>query len=238
MSSFRPSPDFRSCEFVPARLPGNVPDFLDLPCATSGEHPTEAHPDSEVVGNLEDPPGSGPTEWTAERIEELEQAAFERGVESARKEAEELARVCGVLESAAGQLEIAAVTSVVRNRELILELAAEIAEKWVGAELRIDPGRFHDVLDRAVSTVGGAEAGRLLLNPHDLEVLTSQAEERVSGWSREHALVAEADADLAPGAFRIEVGDRLVDGRPEVIRSRLVEALAEALETDLPEVGE
>ena len=237
MSSFRPSPDLRSREFVPMRIRGNAPDFLDL----AGEGPLSADPEpgpGGVASIRRDAPGEETpiaSEWPPERIEELERAAFERGVESARDEARDLERVCGVLEEAASRLERAALATVRENREGLVDLASRIAAKWVGAELRIDPDRFHRVLERAIEASGDAGNGFLFLNPSDLEALRARAADRVTAWTIEHALVVESDGALEPGAFRIELGDRLVDGRLETIRSRLVQALDEALEADLPE---
>ncbi len=240
MSSFRPSPDLRPRGFVPMRIPGNAADFVDLACPDSFDEESGSGEGNETSVNRDASNGESDaaSQWSPERIEELERAAFERGVESARGDAEDLVRVCGVLEEAAARLEIAALTTIRENRERLVELASRIAEKWVGAELRIDPDRFHGLLDRAIEASSAGENGRLYLNPADLETLRSNAEDRVAAWATDHALVVEPDAELDPGAFRIELGDRLVDGRPDTIRSRLCQALDEALEADLPEGGE
>lgn len=236
MSSFRPDRPYHSCEFRPSLLIGDggsefvhgpEDSALVLAVDADGQHETTLVQDGSGQNAL--------TEWTPERLEAFEQAAFDRGVASAREASDALARSCAVLEASAAQLKIVVSTSVVTNRELILSLAMEISEKWVAAELTLDPSLFGRALDRAIESCERIDGACLVLHPMDRETLISTQAERVALWSRDHALTIEEDASLESGMFRIEAGCQSVDGRFEAIRARLRDALSEAFEADLPE---
>lgn len=173
--------------------------------------------------------------YSAEELALREQAAFERGAESAAAEAAQVDAAFRALEQAGHALRVAAATEPAINREQILELAALIASRWVAAELRDDAGRLAQGIDRAFESAGSAASARLLLHAEDRERLVATESGRLADWTTTHNVELATDPALDPGEFRIEMPRSIVDGRFSSIRQRLEEALAEALAAPRPE---
>ena len=180
--------------------------------------------------------------WTVEKVEALEQAAFQRGEESgtaqAQKSTVDLVRTCEMMEAAATELAHVASTSIAANRELLIDLAIEIAEKWVGGELRLEPTRFAGALDRAIESCDARSGATLLLNPADYELLLDAEPSRVAAWEEERSIKLVVDPSTELGMFRVEAPGQVIDGSTEAIRDRLKEALSLALDADVGESDE
>jgi len=232
MSSFRADVDFAEHVFVPAPLIGLHSAKGDVG-GNSSDFAAEA---SFGVSRATDGDGAM-SPATPEQIELLEEAAFQRGVESARESADALARVCGTLEDAARELERVASTSIMTNRDLLLNLAMEIAKRWVAEELKLDPALFAAGLERALAEFESNQGATLVLNPNDRATLLETESERVTGWQGQFQVDIAEDAELELGAFRIEGAGQTLDATAEAIGERLSDALAEALAADLPEVA-
>jgi flagellar biosynthesis/type III secretory pathway protein FliH len=175
--------------------------------------------------------------WTDDRIEALEREAFERGVASSRKESEALERACAALEAGAAGLRRTSHARLLAHRELMLDLAAEIATAWTGRQLALDRELLARVLDRALESVRSQGPDRLLLSVEDAASLLEAAEERVEHWRTDHRLELVEEPSLQPGEFRIEAHQGSVDGRRETVRTHLREVLAEALGEQTAGVG-
>jgi flagellar biosynthesis/type III secretory pathway protein FliH len=178
-----------------------------------------------------------PTEelWPPERIEALEQAAFARGAESARERNENEARVCELLERAARELAHISSTTIATNRGLLLGLAMEIAQKWVGEELKLDPSLFAQALNRVIADCETDDGARLRLHPSDHAVLLEMEAERVSIWLEVFHLEIVEDDAVSPGMFLLEGPKQSIDGTAGAICDRLRDALSLAFEAALPE---
>lgn len=235
MSSFRPDPTTARRGFVPDRFEAGAPGGADFVGAMA-----EAGASSSIAASV-DPSRVEPTRpeptvvWTDDRVEALEREAFERGVASSRKQSEALERACAALEAGAAGLRRTSHARLLAHRELMLDLASEIATAWVGRELALDRELLGRALDQALEGVRSLEPDRLLLSVEDAASLLEAAEERVEHWRTEHRLELVEEPSLQPGEFRIEARQGSIDGRLESVRTRLREGLAEALSETLAE---
>jgi flagellar biosynthesis/type III secretory pathway protein FliH len=165
----------------------------------------------------------------------LEEAAFEKGRQAAQLEFARCERACTVFEQAAAALERVSVRQLHENRETMIELAAEIARHWLGEELRLDPTRYSGPLERALALCSGASAARVHLHPDVLSALETTLPDWLTRWSESLPVELAADAELAPGAFRIETATQSVDAGFASLGGRLREALAAAFAAPAPE---
>ncbi len=224
MSSFRPDFEPQAYDFAPLRFRSIESEAF---AATELPRPSESaseSPEPEPVAEL----------FSAEELAAREQAAFERGAESAAVDAARVEAAYRVLEEAGTALRVAAATEPSINREKILELAALIATRWVGAELRDDADRLAQVLDRAFEAAGPAVAARLWLHAEDRDRLLAREDGHLAEWAASRNVELVTEEALARGEFRIEMPRSIVDGRFETIRQRLEEALGQALAAPRP----
>lgn len=229
MSSFRPDPAIVRRGFVADRFAAGAsggPGFVGAAAEVGASASVATAIDSSRADSTEDEP---PVVWTEERIEALEREAFERGVASSRKQSEALDRACAALEAGAAGLRRASHARLLAHRELMLDLAAEIATAWTGRQLALDRGLLARVLDQALESVRSLGPDRLLLSVEDAASLLEAAEERVEHWRIDHRLELVEEPSLQPGEFRIEAQQGSVDGRREAVRTHLREVLSEAL---------
>lgn len=220
MSSFRPDPMLEALGFRPgaggARASGGF-----RPAAGAG-----ARAALEEIAQ-------GPA-CTAAQHAALEQAAFEKGLQTAQVDFERCEQACGVFEAAASAMARVSVRRLHENRETIIELAAEIARHWLGEELRLDPARYAGPLERALAVCSAASTARIHLHPEVLSALETSLPEWLNRWSEQIEVELAADAELAPGAFRIETETQSVDAGFESLGGRLREALAAAFAAPAP----
>ena len=226
MSSFRPDFEPHALDFAPIHFR-----------AIENEDFAPSEPAAAEVSQTPEPEPAAPV-YSADELAEREQAAFERGAESAAVEASQAEAAYRALEAAGAALRVAAATEPSINRERILELAALIASRWVGAELRDDVGRLAAVLDRAFEAAGPGAAARLWLHAEDREQLLARDDGRLADWTASRNVELMTDEALARGEFRIEMPQSIVDGRFDSIRQRLEEALGEALAAPRPEAAQ
>lgn len=231
MSSFRPD--------VPAALSGFVPTTLagrgwatvapSAPLAEDGGLAVAAGAVSDLPGN--DAAETAPP--SAEQIASLEQAAFDRGVESVRSGQEALAATCRGMDEAISALRAAAATDVSANRRLALDLCRDLVRHWLQDELRIDAPRYAEYLDRALAGVEDRGVARIRVAAEDLERLQADAAESLARWASE-GIVVEIEPGLTAGDFRIEWPSASLDGRLDAIADRLRAAMQPAIATAPP----
>jgi hypothetical protein len=93
-----------------------------------------------------------------------------------------------------------------------------LTRKIVKRELQIDSGDILNVVKQAVAALPvGAKNLRLTLNPDDLAMIESYAEEKQLGWQ------FYGDADLTPGGCHIETEESQVDFSVESQMEALLE---------------
>ncbi len=223
MSSFRPDPVRATAAFRPS-APGakGTGDFRST--SGAGERPL-----AESWSNA--------SACTPDQHAALEQAAFEKGEQSAQIDRARCEQACAVFEEAAAALSRASVRRLHENREAMLELAAEIARHWLGEELRLDPTRFAGPLERALAVCGDAPWARIHLHPDVIAALETSLPDWLARWSETLEVDLAADATLAAGGFRIETPTQSVDAGYESLGGRLREALATAFEAPPPELA-
>jgi len=223
MSSFRPDETLAKLGFRPAG-PGAKGGI--------GFRPSSVGADRPLILGAPQAPGC-----TAAQHAALQQAAFEKGQQSAALDFARCEQACAVFEEAALALARVASRRLLENRETILELAAQIARHWIGEELRVDPARYAGPLERALALCADAPAARIHLHPEVLSSLETSLPEWLGRWSERMELELAADPALAPGAFRIEAGADTVDAHFEGFGARLREALAAAFAAPAPEAA-
>ena len=247
MSSFRPdieaeAPTFVATSYAPRGWEGadsaNATPLgaLDAQQSAIGTEPLDAvdsaiGPESVDGRGVEPLPGAP----TAEEIEALEQAAFARGVESARAANAALEATCRTVDAAVAELRAAAAARITENRNLVLDLAADLVRDWVQQELATDPSRQAALVDQALDGLELADGARLTLATPDLDRLREAAPEALARWT-EAGLGVEADEALSPGGFRVIAPTSTVEGDIDVALSRLRASLAPAVAASDPEV--
>ncbi len=223
MSSFKPDPAYSDLAFHPAR-PGSMGlgtfrgDGSDRSLAASASKTRAAA-------------------CSPEQHAELERLAFEKGFASAQADQARCDHACAVLEEAAAAMNRVSLRLLHENRGAMLELAAEVARAWIGAELRLDPARFSAPLDAALALCADSPSARLHLHPDVLAALDQSLPEWTARWSETIAVEIAADADLSPAGFRIETATQSIDAGLDSLVQRLREALGAAFEATPPEVA-
>lgn len=252
MSSFRPDLelDRERPDFVPLSLTGAPPiDVSEIEAASANQFaaattrgaavevglPVGAHADE--AGDEAEAASSSPSAPSAGEIAALEQAAFDRGVETGRGEATQLASACDAFEAAAQAWSAAARTTIASNREAVINLASEIVRHWVGDQLEADSVLLATLVDRAIEELGAESDTEIFLHPEDAARLSRDASDRFAAWEAAGIVGPSGDPTLAPGDFRIESPERLLDGRLDRVLESVREALRLALECADPEAS-
>lgn len=227
MFSFRPDAESTHVGFVPTplfALPAS--DLLE---ATDGSVPPVIE---EPMAEPEVAPAPAPAP-TAEEIAALEQAAFERGIESARAEQQALKSTCEAMDEAIAAWRATTSSLLTANRTQVLDLARELVADWLQAELATEPERYVDYLDRALEEVRADEAVRILVSEADLARLEANVPEALERWRSGGASVA-TDPALGEASFRIDTAAAAIEGDLEVLADRLRALLDPALSTEAP----
>ncbi len=240
MSLFRPDRISDDHQFVPLRFDAAKHGFVSESgfsaqgFAQTGED-TRGTTVSEAAAPVAGSPETAIHHLTEFQLEEIEAAAYARGEAAAQQESVSLAAACAAIEKAGLDLARTAASELAANREETVALVAEATRRWVGAELRLDPGLFANLLEGVLVDVDATEEAQLFLNPEELATFSVHEEARAQLWSEKFGVALLGDASLAAGDFRVETPIHRVDGRSEVICERFTAALAVAVEATPPE---
>jgi len=109
--------------------------------------------------------------------------------------------------------------------ENISALAVGIARQLLGRELNGDREAIVDMVRRALTQFPVGHEVAIRLNPEDLTLLTSAAEEQTAGARQEARWIADPRID--PGGCVIEGPDRVVDGRLDRALERVYRKLTD-----------
>lgn len=225
MFSFRPDAESTHVGFVPTPLLATpASDLLE---ATDGSAPPVI---DEPVAEPEVAPAAVPT---AEEIAALEQAAFERGVESARAEQQALQATCQAMDEAIAAWRATTSSLLTANRTQVLDLARELVGHWLQAELTTESERYVDYLDRALEGVRADEEVRIRVSEADLTRLEANAPEALERWRSGGASIV-TDPALGEASFRIDTAGAEIEGDLEVLADRLRGLLDPALSAEAP----
>jgi flagellar assembly protein FliH len=156
----------------------------------------------------------------------MEQAALAAGEVRVKAEAE--GRADGVAALAAKAIALSAHEAREQERALerVVALARVLAERLLGEELRLDPGRVLALARQALTEARGARQIRLLAHPEDVRLL----ERSLGELGLEHtALTLSADLARARGSLRLETEIGVLDAELAPQLDRLVERLARSL---------
>ena len=193
-------------------------------------------PSEDVATGIPSEPALAPAP-SREEIAALEQAAFERGVASARAQSEALDATCATLDRAIEEWRAAAATRITANRNEVLDLCRDLVRHWIQAELSASSEGYANYLDRALEDVREDESVRLLLGPADLARLEAEAAPALERW-REGEILVVADPALGEGDFRLETANASLDGELDAVADRLRETLSAATAAAAPAVAE
>ena len=120
---------------------------------------------------------------TAEEIAALEQAAFERGIESARAEQQALKSTCEAMDEAIAAWRATTSSLLTANRTQVLDLARELVADWLQAELATEPERY---LDRALEGPGRRAVRSSFPRRTSPGSRPCRRRSRLAGWRRRH----------------------------------------------------
>ena len=225
MFSFRPDAEATHAGFVPTPLvAARATALLETP-----EVPAPSETDVPVAATEVAPVECS----TPEEIAALEQAAFERGVESARAEQHALQATCQAMDEAIAAWRATTSSLLTANRAQVLDLARELVAHWVQAELSIESDRYAGYLDRALEGVRDDEAVRIFVSEADLARLEANAPEALERWRTGGASVA-TDPALGEASFRIDTAAAAIEGDLDVLADRLRALLDPAVSAEAP----
>ena len=226
MFSFRPDTDASAFEFIPTPL--TRPSGMVIPPVEeerSAEDPVEEAA-QEIVAPVPTP----------EEIAALEQAAFDRGVESARAEQDALASTCRTMDRAIAEWRAAISSLVTTHRRGVLDLTRELVARWVQAELVTDPEHYAAYLERALDGVADDDAIRLHLSPADRARLEASVPEALARW-QDAGVTLTTEDELGEASFRIDTATAGIEGDLATLAERLRELLDPAISAPPPGDG-
>jgi flagellar assembly protein FliH len=154
-------------------------------------------------------------------------AQAEREVAHVRLGAEAAGRAEGAAAVAALALRLRSEEARAEQRQLerVVELARLLAERVLGAELRLDPARVFELARQALAEARGARRITIVAHPDDVALLEPRATEL--GLDVSARLVA--DAARQRGSLRVETELGTLDAELAPQLDRLVQRLGESL---------
>lgn len=107
----------------------------------------------------------------------------------------------------------------------IVDLAVEIAEKLLSAQLTLDKEVILNIAAESLRLVADRHSVVLFVSPDELELVESKKDELKSLLPARAQLQVIADAAIQPGGCRIDTGQGWVDATMETRREALLKAL-------------
>lgn len=107
----------------------------------------------------------------------------------------------------------------------IIDLAREIAEKLLSAQLALDPGKVLQVAVESLHLVAERLNVVLYINPMELELVKSRKGELLGALPPRAELQVIADPSVQTGGCRVETEQGWVDATMETRRKELIKAL-------------
>ncbi|MGO8998772.1 MAG: FliH/SctL family protein [Polyangiaceae bacterium] len=175
----------------------------------------------------------------ADRIIHMALTRSEAILETARADAERLAREAARHAEEAEQARLAAAWFSLREREekwVALELersigfAKVLAERLIGRALEMDPALIASIAAEALSEARGARRVRLECHPLDAETLRSHLSGAGFGSPEGVAIEVTGNTELARGSLRVHTELGTLDAQLHPRIERLAAALRDALE--------
>jgi len=107
----------------------------------------------------------------------------------------------------------------------IIDLALEIAERLLSAQLTLDKEVILNIAAESIRLVADRQSVVIFVNPDDLELVESKKDELKSLLPVRAQLQVVADAAIQPGGCKIDTGQGWVDATMETRREALLKAL-------------
>lgn len=161
----------------------------------------------------------GRQEGVAQGKQEGVQQGYQEGLQKAKQEADvQLRQKVQQLQQITNQLMVPFKEQESQLHLMLLDFVCALTRKVIKRELQIDSGDVLAVVKQAVAALPvGAKNLRLTLNPDDLAMIESYAEEKQLGWQ------FYGDASLTPGGCHIETAESQVDYSVETQMESLLE---------------
>jgi flagellar biosynthesis/type III secretory pathway protein FliH len=156
---------------------------------------------------------------------DLEQVAYQRGVEAGRAAAMEeanrtLKRAAGLLVSTAEALDAARLGVVRQLEDSVYMLSLAVARHLIQREVGADPTIVRDLVHKGLEAFPVGSRVEIHLHPDDLAALRSQVELPGSD-GRAAEIMWAADPAIERGGCTLETPHRVVDGRIDLALSDL-----------------
>jgi flagellar assembly protein FliH len=182
-------------------------------------------------------------------VAELRKSAHQRGYEEGRREglqnasdsieqrarqiaektaADGLATALPALKSVAESLAVERDRWVADWEAIAVRLAAAIAERLLGSELRLKPELAREMIREALQLAVGAPRIRVHLHTDDASLLGTQAADVVRALAACGEAEVVADNSLTRGGCLIETQHGQIDARIETVMDRIVAELLES----------
>ncbi|MEB3236403.1 MAG: FliH/SctL family protein [Candidatus Sericytochromatia bacterium] len=177
-------------------------------------------------------------------FEETRQRAYAEGYTEGRAQAdEEGARLLEEATDSLNRIRLALPRAVRESQDQLLQLALEVAERLVHAEIAVRPEIVLDTLDAALARVTDMESVILRVHPEDLPTVQGKEEQIRDLLAQVKKLEFQSSVKIARGGVFIETGSGTVDATirtqisvlSEVFRNTQAE-LSEMIAPD-PEAG-
>ncbi|BFM16568.1 hypothetical protein R50073_27510 [Maricurvus nonylphenolicus] len=161
----------------------------------------------------------GHQEGFAQGKQEGNQQGYQEGLQKAKQETDvQLRQKVQQLQQITNQLMVPFKEQESQLYLMLLDFVCALTRKIIKRELQIDSGDILAVVKQAVAALPvGAKSLRLTLNPDDLAMIESYAEEKQLGWQ------FYGDAGLTPGGCHIETAESQVDYSVESQMDALLE---------------
>lgn len=167
-------------------------------------------------------------------IERVKLESHEQGVAIGRKEAQqELAPALQLMEQYATMLAAERADVGAQFEEQLVNLATQMAEKILVAELKVKPELLAGIVKNAFRSISDAKQVTLRVHPQDLELLRSKTEEFAAGLSSAASFNLRPDESLMPGDCMIDSDVGSLDARLATQLASLKQQLETTLEKTL-----
>jgi flagellar assembly protein FliH len=145
-----------------------------------------------------------------------------------RTAADGLATALPALKSVADSLAIERDRWTAEWETVAVQLAAAIAQRMLGRQLRLHPDRAREMMREALQLAVGAPRVRIHLHSDDAALLGAQATEVVRAMAACGQAEIVADNSLTRGGCMIETQHGQIDARIETVLDRIVAELLES----------
>jgi flagellar assembly protein FliH len=162
----------------------------------------------------------------------LRAEAYAQGQTEARKKMrQELDTVLQAFTQAAKELDGLRSDFLRRQGEDLVQLAMEVAEQVIAAELSLNPDLILSIVGKAMESAFEADEYRILVNPEDVNVVQENRPLLLANINGLRQIHVQGDASITRGGCKVESNKGQVDARVESKMAEIHKQLKQAVQT-------